>query len=237
MSDLIQMILPTIVEKIERGNALAEKHAASATNVNKTLKQAREDENSEIPEVVKYQAYVNDLSEKIHAATEQINGLLTENLGLGSKFSEEEREKDKTEHAAIRDEVNTATKLLRMQAGGEEALADIPSLRNFSGRASSGGGSGAKRPRLDTATVNGEAVFDTREKDGETIEYVTFTILATHLSKINAAKAKVTPKMLQEAAFETAGTDDLSTVTEVDFTYSVDGENFDVVVYPVQPTA
>jgi hypothetical protein len=121
----------------------------------------------------------------------------------------------------------------KMRAGlvgffGEEAVAkiveaegieEITNLRGTNRK----GATGIKRPRLESATVNGEAV----EKDGK----VSFTLLGQHVSK---HFGKVSGNDLKDAAFAAAGTNDLSTVNEpVNYSFTLsDGKVVQISVTP-----
>ena len=229
MSDLTQMIVSTITSATERANAIADKVAAATTNVNKQIRDLRQDEDTTDAKVQAYQKFVEDLDAKREAATKQIDEYLAEQIGA-TKMSDEERDALRDEYNGLRDEVRTAEKLLRMQPGGADV--ELPALNNFSGRKSSSSGTvGWRRPRLSADTVNGEDIYVTKKnKDGEDVRSVTFTVLAQHITKDSGTK--VTPRELQEVAFEEAGTTDLSTVKEVTFGYSADGNNYEVTVFP-----
>ena len=234
MSDLVNVITATIAAKTEEANAIASEVAAATVNVNKQIRDLREDAETDDEKVQKWQAFVADLDAKREQATKAIDAYLAEKIGAAS-MSDEERDEKKSAFTALRDEIRAAEKLLAMQGDeGKAAAESLPDLLNFSGRKSgSGGGSQGPRPRLAHATVNGEDVWETRtNKDGDEEQFVTFTVLAQHISKDSGAK--VGARDLQAAAFEEAGTNDLSTVTEVDFGFSADGNNYRVVVFPRQ---
>lgn len=234
MSDLVNIIVSTISEKIEAANAIATEVAAATVNVNKQVRDLREDPETEDEKVQQWQKFVADLDAKREQATKVIDAYLAEQIGAAT-MSDETRDEKKAEYMSLRDEVRAAEKLLAMQGDeGQTAAENLPELLNFSGRKSgSGGGSQGPRPRLEAATVNGEDVWAERtNKDGEVEQFVTFTVLAQYVSKDSGAK--VGARDLQAAAFEEAGTNDLSTVNEVDFGFSADGNNYRIVVYPRQ---
>ena len=235
MSDLVNIIVSTISEKIEAANAIATEVAAATVNVNKQVRDLREDSETEDEKVQQWQKFVADLDAKREQATKVIDAYLAEQIGA-AQMSDEERDAKKATYTEYRDEIRAAEKLLAMQGDeGAKAAENLPDLLNFSGRKSGSGGGGSQgpRPRLAAATVNGEDVWAERtNKDGEVENFVTFTILAQHISKDSGIK--VGARDLQSAAFEEAGTNDLSTVTEVDFGFSADGNNYRVVVFPRQ---
>lgn len=231
MTDLTTMLAEKITADVERANAITDKVAAATTNVNKQLHDLRNDKDTTDEAVRKYQAFIADLDARREQATSAIEAHLRDNVLKVAAMGEDERATLRSEYDTLRDEINTALKLLKMYDEDGSVTNGIPALRNFSGRKGSGGASGGKRPRLGAATVNDEDVFTEKtDKDGNTVRHVTFTILAQNISK--DAGEKVTPRMLQEAAFEEAGTDDLSTVSEVDFGYSVNGKNYRIKVWP-----
>lgn len=109
----------------------------------------------------------------------------------------------------------TKTRNLLAELFGKEAVdaLGIEEVTNLRGTSSTGGATGIKRPRLVSATVNGETV----EKDGKT----SFTLLTQH---INKEHGKIEGSDLRAAAFKAAGTEDLSSLdegTEVTFTLTV----------------
>lgn len=227
-NNILDALAATIAEKSEEANAIVERNATVSVKA-KDRKAWREDENNDNESVQKYQAYVNDLNAKIMAAEDQINALY-DSLHNVTTVSDEDRAADKETHKSLRDEVTLATKLFTAMGGDTSTL---PTFRNFSGGAGKSGGTGTKRPRIAAATVNGEDVTATRTtKDGEEETFVTFSVLAQTIGK--DAGTKVTPKMLHEAAFDAAGTDDLSTVAEVAFNFSAEGKSYDVVIFPSQ---
>lgn len=234
MSDLVNVISATIAAKTEEANAIASEVAAATVNVNKQVRDLREDPETDDEKIAKWQAFVADLDAKREQATKAIDAYIVEEKIGATQMSDETRDEKKSAYTALRDEIRAAEKLLAMQGDeGARAAENLPELLNFSGRKSGGGGSQGPRPRLSAATVNGEDVWETRtNKDGEEEQFVTFTILAQHISKDSGVK--VGARDLQAAAFEEAGTNDLSTVTEVDFGFSADGNNYRVVVFPRQ---
>lgn len=100
-----------------------------------------------------------------------------------------------------------------------EKIEEITNLRGTNRK----GATGIKRPRLESATVNGEAV----SKDGK----VSFTLLGQYVSK---TFGKASGNDLKDAAFAAAGTNDLSTVTEpVNYTFTLaDGKQIQISVTP-----
>ena len=222
---MLDLIVTTATDTIAQANAIAEKIAASRVNVNKMFHDWRDTDEPTDERVQKFQAYREDLLNRLEQAEKALREIYVSEVAETSAMSDEDYEAAKKEHADLRTKINATVKFLEMQPGGAEAAKSLPDVLGISGRKTGGTGTGGKRPRLAHATVNGETV---QNDEGN----VTFTLLAQHISK--AAGEKVGPRDLQEAAFETAGTNDLSTVSEVEFGYSVNGQNFTVAVFPRQ---
>jgi hypothetical protein len=148
-----------------------------------------------------------------------------------TEVSEEDVNSLKEEYKSLKEQVNSARKFAATIPGfTEEALKDVPDLKSLRG-GTSGGGTGGKRPRIERLSFSTKAdgPWTEVERDGKT----NFTLLAQRLS--SETKSKVEVKDLQAAAFESAGTDDLSTLNGSVFTFahSIGDATYWVMVQPV----
>lgn len=222
MSDLRTLAVQMYADQVTAANAIAQEVSASSGGVNRQIKDIRDDEETTDANILKYREARDALMQRAAEMREKIEAYIIERDGLAA-MSDETRKEKQDEYKALRQSATAARKLLELQPGYDETwLADVPELLNFSTgkpagqRASSGG---SFRPRLASATVNGEDV----SKDGK----VTFTILAATLS---TKDHKVGPRDLQEAALKEANAEDFSSVRDVDFVYSVNGENYEISI-------
>ena len=146
----------------------------------------------------------------------------------------------KTTYKEKSDQYKTAVKFFLGTIPGatEEDLKDLPALVTLRG-GTSGGGNGGKRPRLSQVSYRtvGESTWNevskqTKNAKGEEVTVTNFTVLAAALKEQYGTKVEV--KDLQAAAFEAAGTDDLSTLSgkPFEFVVSVGDNNVDVKVAP-----
>lgn len=177
---------------------------------------------SEDEQVVKFREYRDKVTAQIEAAQKKLDDAEDN----ARKYAESQVATDDGDPAAIKEqamksrrEANEIAKALSVLVG-EEAFteaakeAGIPDLAGIRG-AGNKGATGIRRPRLERATVNGHPVAD---KDGKT----SFGLIESYIGK---AYGKVDGNDLRSAAFQAAGTDDLSTVKgeEISFTFTVPG--------------
>lgn len=228
MSDFIATAVEMIRTATDAANAVAQRVAASTVNVNKQVHDILKGEDTTDPVILKWRAYDEEIAAKREQARAKAEAYAKENMLNVESLSDEEREAAKSEYDMYRTQRNSVLKALEAMPGFNADEHNIADLLTFSGRkgSSGGAGTGGKRPRLASATVNGEEVAN---EDGK----VTFTLIAQHITKDSGTK--IGPRDLQEAAFDAAGTDDLSTVTSVEFVISAGDNNYDVTVIPAAP--
>lgn len=199
----------------------------SAENVNATVAEIRNTSDDE--RIVAFREWKEKADAAILAKETEIDALIKAEM-----ISQEpiDLEAVKAAHKELVGKAK-ALRTVLTQFAGEAAIHNLPDLKSLSGRAvSAGQGTGGKRPRLQSVTVNGTPVFSEKTNDdGTKTQVASFTVLAAYLSK--DAKVKVEPKQLQEAAFAAAKTDDLSTLagTPVSFSVTV-GEGDNLKTYP-----
>lgn len=226
MPDLAAGLWPVLKEATDTANGLALKIKGATSG--------KEDRVSAIlttsddPEIVtwreqdaKVQAQIKAAQEKLaearDSAAKKAESLLTDS----ADFNVEEAKK---EFLTKRQEVTSISKTIKLVLKGDEkayaagiesgGIVEVLSLRGSNGATS--GSLGKRKPRLHSATVN-----------GETLEKATFTTLSQ--------KIGIDVDTLKAAAFEAAKTDDLKTVagTEVSFTVAnKKKETVSVVIVP-----
>jgi len=233
MSEVFGVVKVMVSDQINRANKIAEEIANSRVNVGKVVHEIRQDENATDPEVKKYQEFVAKAEAAMEDRRKKIDEHIKTNLVKASEMSDEVFEQKKAEYLELKKGAQSAQKLAALIPGfSPEVFADVPALQTLSG-GTAGGATGTKRPRLSFLSVNGEEVFVTKKADdGTESKSYTFTNAAAFISK--AAGTKVSPSDLSAAAFEAAKTDDLSTVNDVEYSYSVDGQSYMVKVIPAQ---
>lgn len=211
------------------GRAEYENYAAEANklfsqveaveNVNATIAEIRNTSTDE--RIVAFREWKDKADKAILARESEIDAIIKAEMVSAEPV---DVDKVKAAHKELVKKAKDLATVLRNFAG-EAAVHKLPALKSISGRAvSTSSGSGGKRPRLQSVTVDGEKVFATVDnKDGTKTEVASFTVLAAYINKDNKGCIKVEPKDLQEAAFAAAKTDDLSTLAgqPVSFPFTV----------------
>jgi len=234
MSEVFGVVKVMVADQITKANKIAEEIANSRVNVGKVVHEIRQDENTTDAEVKKYQEWYAKAEAAMEDRRKKIDEHIKTNLVKASEMSDEVYEAKKAEYTELKKGAQSAQKLAALIPGfSPEIFSDLPALQTLSG-GTAGGTTGTKRPRLSFLSVDGEEVFVTKkdEKEGTESKSYTFTNAAAFISK--KAGTKVSPSDLSAAAFEAAKTDDLSTVNDVEYSYSVDGQSFMVKVIPAQ---
>lgn len=229
-NDFRTLAVEMYASHVATANAIATEVAASGSGVNRQIKDLRENPDSvtdaSLADAIRKWAETDEaLAQKRAENRDKIDSMIAEHEGL-TAMDDDTRSEKHDEYKTARSAATTARKLLETMPGYDASwVEDVPALLNFStgkpsGQRSGGTGGGGFRPRLASATVNGEDV----SVDGK----VTYTVIAQHVTKISGTK--VQPRELQEATLETAQAENFDNLTEVDFVYSVDGDNFDISV-------
>lgn len=230
---LVQVVLATLKENAETANRLADSVSANTVDKGKLVFELRNDENSEHEQIRAYQAFKEDLDNRIEAATRKIDEWITQNL-VQTQSEGVDVDALKAEFKEARKQYATTLAFFSQAVGDDEKVkallseAEVPEVKNLRGGTSSAGASGIKRPRVERIWVNGSEVRGSKEvtrKDGskETVDYTNFTLAAQTLAGLTKPAAKVSPKDLHEAAFAAAKTDDLNSLNgqPVDFDFTV----------------
>lgn len=203
--------------------------AAEANEVASAIKAATQDQTQAInaildtstdQKITEWRNEYNARQEKIEAAIEkqkefrkQAEQLAAEQLP-GADFNEDEAREN---FLGLRREVNEMRKALMIFLGNDKAkfdeiveslgIVEVISLRGSTTK----GATGVRRPRISSASVNGNNVAN--EKGRVSITYLTNYIS----SEINAIDADV----VRNALFAAAETDDLTTVKDQTFNFNV----------------
>lgn len=233
-TDVFGVVKVMVADQINKANAIAEEVRDSRVNVGKVVHEIRTDPETEIEWVKEFQEWLAKANAAIEAKTKAIDERIKAEKVKASEMSDEVYEAKKAEYATLKKGATDAQKLAANLPGYDPAVfADLPALLTLSG-GTSGAATGTKRPRLSNLTVNGEEVFvlkDVKDSD-EKVKSYTFTAAAAHISKDSGVK--VQPSDLSAAAFAAAGTDDLSTVNDVEFNYSANGKEYSITAVPAQ---
>lgn len=233
MSEILDMVLATATEQTNKANEIADKILAATTDRTKRVHEIRTDENTQDEKVKAFQEWFDKANAKIEEQVAAIEEYIKTTL-LAS-VDESEVETLREQYKELKTGVSTALNFAKTVPGySEEALANVPDLKSLRG-GTSGAGTGGKRPRVErmSFSTNSEGPWTEVDKDGKT----NFTLMAQRLSKESGTKVEV--KDLQSAAFEAAGTDDLSTLNGrvFSFAYSAGDKNYFVKVQPVDKSA
>lgn len=232
-SDVFSAVRTMATDLINKANQIADEIQKSRVNVGKVVHEIRDIAETEDAKVLKYRENMKKANEQIEKWTQEVEAHIKANLVSASQMDDATYEAKKAEYASLKKSAQDAQKLAANLPGYSEAVfANLPALVTLSGGTSTGTGTGPKRPRLASLTIDGEEVFTLKENDkGEKVKSYTFTAAA---QKLSTKENKVLPSDLSNAAFEAAGTDDLSTVSVVEFNYSVNGTDHTIVAYPQQ---
>ena len=233
-TDVFGVVKAMVTEQVTEANKIAQEVQNSRVNVNKVTHELRTDPETTVDWIKDFQTWLEKAQAAIEDRTNKVNERIKSELVSASEMSDEVYEQKKAQYAELKKAAQNAQKLAAALPGyAPEVFSDVPALITLSG-GTSGAATGTKRPRLSNLTVNGEEVFtlkDVKDSD-EKVKSYTFTAAAAHISK--DAEAKVQPSDLSAAAFAAAGTDDLSTVTDVEFNYSVNGKEYTITAIPAQ---
>ncbi len=228
-------VLAVARTQIEATNALAERIKSASDDGTKRVHDLFA--SSDDAKVVKVREFVEELDSKRESAIQQVHEYIKANLLVSDDF---DLNKGKDEYAVMVKRAKGALEFLSTM--GLDVPEDFPAIKGL--RGSGGGGTGGRRPRLSSITCDGAKVSGKRpgkddkgQPDGTTVETHTFTDLAKFLSEESGTK--VTAKDLQAAAFEAAGSDDLSTKAgqSVEFTVTYGEHTYNVTVVPADPDA
>ena len=213
MSDILNMVTATLTDATNKANSVADKILAATTDRTKVVHELRTDPNTDDETIKKFQAWYEQANAKIEEQIAAIDEYIKAN-----KIQSEDVDVDalKEEYKTLKTQVTSAINFAKTVPGfSEDALKDVPELKSLRG-GTSGGGTGGKRPRVErlSFSTNAAGPWTEVDKDGKT----NFTLLAQRLSK--EVGSKVVVKDLQSAAFESAGTDDLSSLDGKVFTFA-----------------
>lgn len=238
-NDMLTMLATGLTTQTEQANGLQEKISAATSDRTKLVHDHLTDENTEDEKILAYQEFVEKANAEIEAQTEAARAYVMEKYL--PEVDDSAIEAQKTEYASLVAQIKAARKFAATIPGfTEDDLKDVPVLKTLRG-GTAGGGTGSKRPRLQrvsyrTATNQPWVAVETERdgKDGTKVTVTNFSLLATTFKDV--FKQKVEVKDIQAAAFDAAGTDDLSTLNGnvFDFAMSV-GEK--TVYVQVQPKA
>lgn len=233
MSEILDMVVATLSDATTKANTVADKILAATTDRTKMVHEIRTAENTDDEKIKAYQAWFEAAQAKIEEQTAAIDEYIkTEKLG--DTLDEAALNALREQYKELKTQVTSAVNFAKTVPGfSEETLAKVPDLKSLRG-GTSGGGTGGKRPRVERISFSASAdgPWTEVEKEGKT----NFTLLAQRLSKDSGTKVEV--KDLQAAAFESAGTDDLSSLDGKVFTFAHsvgEGEKAKSVWVKVQP--
>ena len=215
---------------VEQAATIAKRLNASEKGVKGLCHDVFTDENVHDDTLDKARAYVADLDEKREAAIQQAYAHIQKNYLDNETLSDDEKKSLRETLANLRKSYKASQTFASIQPAYDEAAFNAPAFPGLR----AGTGEGGKKPRLSEITINGERIFKTVKdaKTGEDVEVSNFSNAAAWLTK--DSKTTVAVKDLQAAAFEAAGTDDLSTLSgqPFEFVFSAGDNNYTVVATP-----
>lgn len=225
----IAPVVAVLSAKVNDANAIATE-IKTATSVDKDAvkKILSESDDSEIVTYRKQRAKYSEALAQVQAKLKDLDDSAKSHArtlmpGVSEDFDLETK---RDEFLAIRKTVTESKKFLLSILGNDKDALDallkdngIAEVINISGSSKSGNVTGIKRPRIVSATIDGENFAD---KNGK----VSFTTLAKELS------ADV--NVIKDAAFKAAGTDDFTTIPGEVVSFAHDGKNITVTAKPVE---
>lgn len=225
MSEVFDVVKTMVVDLNTKANTISKEVQDSRVNVNKAVHEFRNDEESPHDWIRKYQTWKEQADAQIEKRTQELEARIKSELVKTSAMSDEVFEAKKAEYTELKKASKAALELAAKLPGYDaKVFEDVPALQTLSG-ATAGSSTGVKRARLASLTIDGKEVFVTvKDKDGTESKSYTFTNAAAYLTKVS--KKTVKPSDLSGAALEAAKTDNLSNVTDVKFSYSVDGTGY-----------
>lgn len=228
MADM-SAFLNTTVELINGFTTEANRAAElviNAGNSQKLLHEYRDEAETTDEDVLKYRAAMDQVNFQVLAWQAKIEELILERGYVSTEPVDVEAKT--AEYKALKAQITAAQKMLENLPGGSDVLSKVSELKPLPGvRASGTGGStGTLRPRVAEVAVQapGEAGFTAlsgkgpKDKEGNVTHVSNFSTLAAHLAKVSGAKVEVSD--LHKAAFEAAGTQDLSSLNGAPFSFS-----------------
>lgn len=204
-----------------------------AGNTTKLVHEVRDDKETTDETILKYREWYSQVNEAIlknQAAVEAhiVSAGLIDTTPVDVPTAT-------TQYKELKTQANAMKGAIKVFPGHEDVLDKLTALQPVSGVrvGTGGGGTGIRRPRLASITVDGDEVFTTvKAKDGSDKKVANFTNTAIHLGKIN--NVKVDSEAIRSAAFAAAGTEDLATLNgkPISFNFSVGDNNYAIVATP-----
>lgn len=206
---MVALVQDQVTLQIQEANALVTKINGATTDKGKLVHDIRNDESVTDEKVRAFQEWHEKASAAINAKVAEIDEYIKANLL--PKSEDVDVDALKAQHKTLKDGVKAALTFVQTVPGFNAEEFKVPDLANLRGGTSAGTGQGGKRPRLNKIWVN-DTLIEKASKNAknEDVMVSNFTLAAAAIGKL--AKTKVETKDLQRAAFEAAGTDDLSTV-------------------------
>ena len=232
-ADVFSAVKRMVVDLINKANAIAKDVKASRVDVGKAIHDFRKDPETQDEKIKKYQKNIEKAEATMEAWTKEIDSYIKENLVKTSEMSDEVYEAKKTEYGELKKSATAAQKwAVNIPGYATTTFDDMPDLITLSG-GTAGASTGTVRPRLSFLSIDGvECFVEKTAKDGTKAKSYTFTNAAAVIAK--ASKGKVSPSDLSAAALEAAKVDNLSKVNDVEFSYSVNGNNYMVKAIPAK---
>lgn len=228
---VLAMIRTTLSAQVAEANALGDKISASKQGTGGLVHQLRETDDTDDEVILKFRAR----KEKVLAALLADEAKTDEHIKVTYLQSPDSFDVDAAtaEFKSLKDAVKAGQAYARTAPGFTDAyLTSLPTIKGVRGASSGGGsGTGGKRPRLESVSINGHQVERTNDDGTVTAN---FTLAAAWLQADAGGETKVKPSDLHAACFAAAGTDDLSTLNgkAVDFSFSAGDKNYSIVVVP-----
>jgi hypothetical protein len=215
MSEILDMVVATLTDATAKANKVADEILAATTDRTKMVHEIRTAEDTDDEKIKAFQQWYEAANAKIEEQVAAIDEYIKAEK-LGTSLDEAALNAKREEYKGLKTQVTSAVNFAKTVPGfTEETLKAVPELKSLRG-GTSGGGTGGKRPRVERISfaASADGPWTEVDKDGKT----NFTLLAQRLSKDSGTKVEV--KDLQAAAFEAAGTDDLSSLEGKVFTFS-----------------
>lgn len=245
MAGLVTILHDLAKDSREQANAIVEEVQKGRNNVGKMCHDFVNDPETPHAFIKEFQAWDENAQKVRNEHLKVVQDRVKKDLITEAAMSDEVFAVKETEYDAHKETIKDALNMLAKRPDFKpEILADIPPLLSLTTgkELSESNGTGGKKPRLETITVNGAEAFTEKVNADKSVKRsFSFTsaaaFITADLKKKKAKGATVTASDLSEPAFADVGTDNLSDKVSISYTFTVTDDakvthSYDIVVVP-----